>query len=191
MGGGFVLLFWMILLGAFCAAWMATFGVYCLGRDKGSKALQLLGGVPLIVLTLIGIGVVGFVAYVWIRSSTPSFVYESCFHEPPTDDVTNLRSSYWSFADSKQVFLTFQAKPETFRRILPQNLRRMEFSDYRERMPLTGHQTPSWWRSPTETSEIYFADSTKGLSGTFYEETTLVTFEATTGTVMYFFVGID
>ncbi len=192
MGDGFVLLFWLIVLGAFTAAWMAAFGVYCFGRDNGSKTFRLLGGVPLIALTLIGIGCIGFVTFTWIRSTNPNYVFESQFHQPPTADVTNLRSSYWRSGVSEQVFLTFQTDPATFRRILPKNVRRIGFNDYRERMPLNGRETPPWWHPPTEaTSEIYFVDWTKSMGESFYEETTLVTFEATTGTVMYFFLGID
>src|SRR5262249_55697660 len=136
-------------------------------------------------------GCLGFVVFAWIRSANPNYVFESRFHQPPTADVTTLKSSYWCFADCEQVFLAFKTTPETFRRILPQNVRRVSFDEYNGRMPLTSGEPPSWWQPPKAATEIYFADSTKGLSETFYEETTLITFDASTGTAMYFFLGID
>lgn len=191
MGGGFVLLFWIILFGAFCAAWMAAFGVYCLGRDKGSKMLKWLSGFPLAVLSLIGIACISFVTIGLIRSMNPKHVFEWQFREPPTADVTDLRTSYWCFADSKQVFMAFHATQETVQRIVPARARRMKFKDYHERRMLDVHEAPSWWRSPTTTSEIYLANSVEDAAQSFASETTLITFEASTGTVMYFFQGVD
>ncbi len=183
---------WLFIFAAFGAAWMMAFGVYCFGRDRNSTVLKWLGGLPLVALTLVGAGSIGFVIYGCVRCSIPSYVYESSFHERPTTDVTNLKSRFWSFADSEQVFLCFQASPETFQRIRPQNLKRIKFDNYRERSTLDLYDAPKWWHPPTEkTSEIYLLNSIEGTSQTFSNETTLMTFEATTGTVMYFFLGID
>jgi hypothetical protein len=57
---------------------------------------------------------------------------------------------------------------------------------------ISGDSPPVWWVPPTEaTSEIYLLNSAAGKRKSFAWETTLVTYDKNTGTVQYFYIGID
>jgi hypothetical protein len=90
------------------------------------------------------------------------------------------------------VFLPFKAAPETMHRIVPKELKKVSYKDYNREMPGNSLVPPSWWKPPNEsTSEIYLLATDFGAGRHFATETTLMTYDAETKTVMYFFLGID
>jgi hypothetical protein len=151
-----------------------------------------LGGVPLIAITGIALLVGGIVGFVMIRSTNPRYVYRDAFHEPPSPDVRHIRSKVWAFADEGEAFMRFEASPETFRRIVPKEMQKVSYPEYRKKMPSNNLKPPAWWLPPTEqTSEIYIAVPDYGNGRRFASETTLLTYDAPTQTAMYFYLGID
>jgi hypothetical protein len=98
----------------------------------------------------------------------------------------------YGFADEAHVFLTFKAPPETVHRIVPKNLKRVSFEDYKRQMPGSNLVPPSWWKAPdTSTTEIYLLSPDYGAGQKFASETTLMTYQGETNAVMYFYIGID
>ncbi|MHB1326215.1 MAG: hypothetical protein ACYDGS_09745 [Thermoleophilia bacterium] len=192
MGPLFVILGYLIVTAIFAVFWIASLLTFIIGRIKKVRWLTWLGGIPLISLTLIGVLVIGLIGYSFIRSQNPCYVYEDTFQEDPSTDVTEIQSNSWSFADEGHVYLRFRASDETFQRILPKQLERVSYKQYKRRMS-DGLSYPDWWILPTETtSEIYYLhDSWFGGGKRFASETTLMTYDASTSTIEYYFMGID
>ena len=140
-----------------------------------------LSGVPLLTIPAIGIAIVGLVAFGLLRSTNPRYVYQDTFHEKPSADVRHLRSRVWSFADEGDVFLRFEASPETVHRILPKAMRRVSYPEYKQKMPVNNINTPSWWQHPTATpSEIYITVHYFRHAYHFASASTLMTYVAAT-----------
>jgi len=136
--------------------------------------------------------VVGLVAFGLLRSTNPRYVYHDTFHEKPSVDVQHLRSRVWSFADTSDVFIRFEASPETLHRVLPKAMQRVSYADYKRRMPGNNLDPPAWWRPPNSTtSEIYLRVPESGHGDHFAFEKTLMTYDASTKTAQYFYLGID
>lgn len=152
-----------------------------------------LGGVPLLAISALGLALAGLVGFEVLRSTIPRYVYQDTFHEKPSADVEHLQSRVWSFADEGEVFLRFQAGPETVHRVVPRMMQRVSYPDYCRRMPPRHIKPPAWWQPPTEaTSEIYLSLPERGREGDqFGFETRLMTYNVATKTAMYFSLGID
>jgi hypothetical protein len=193
MGPGFVILIWLLIAAIFGAFWLASLVVFIIGRRKKSRFMTWLGGIPLSGLTLLACLAIAVVGYGAIRSRNPRFVYQDTFHERPSSDVVAIQSDTWSFADSSHVYLRFHATENTFRRILPKDVPRVSYAEYREQMPvISGDSPPAWWIAPTEaTSEIYLLNSAFGKGKKFASETTLATYDSSKGIAEYFYIGID
>lgn len=133
------------------------------------------------------------VGYSFIRSQIPRFVYEDTFNEAPSADVSEIQSDSWSFADEGHVYLRFHASDQTFHRILPKQLTKASYEQYRRQMPISNLSLPNWWIPPAETtSEIYLLRDYGSVSGKgFASETTLMTYDHGTSTVEYYYLGID
>jgi hypothetical protein len=193
MGPGIVILFWLFVAAIFGGLWLLSLVVFIIGLRKRRPVFSWLGGVPLCGLTLLACLAVSAIAYGVIRSRNPAMVYQDTFHEKPSPDVAAIQSDAWSFADSGHVYLRFRATESTFRRIQPKDVSKVSYAQYREQMPvISGDSPPVWWVPPTEaTSEIYLLNSAAGKRKSFAWETTLVTYDKNTGTVQYFYIGID
>ncbi len=192
LGAGCVIVIWFVAAVVLGSIWLGCLLIFLFGRSRKSRLLAWLGGVPLVAITLAGIAIAGVVGFGIVRSMSPRYVYRDTFHESPTADVRHLRSKVWSFADEGHVFMRFEVSPETFRRIMPDDLQKVSYAEYRKRMPSSNIQPPSWWSPPTETtSDIYIGFPEFGLGKRFASETTLLTYDASSQTAMYFYLGID
>lgn len=193
MGPGIVILFWGVIAGVGAIVWLGGLVLFVVGRKRKSRLLQWIGGVPVVTLTIIGVVAAGMFSYFLVRACVPQYVYEDTFHRMPANDVKEIKSNTWSFADSAHVYLKFRTTYKTFKEILPKNLVRVSFSEYMEKMPvLTGESLPPWWNSPSErTSEIYILSTDFGKGKTFATETTLTTYDSETHIAEYFYLGID
>ena len=192
MGPGCVIVVWLAVAAVVGNIWLACLLIFLFGRRRKSRLLVWLGGIPLIGITGIALLAGGVVGFAMIRSTNPRYVYRDTFHEPPSSDVRHIRSKVWSFADEGEVFMRFEASPETFRRIVPEKMEKVSYPDYKKKMPGNNLKPPAWWSPPTEqTSEIYIAVPDFGHGERFASETKLLTYDATTETVLYFYLGID
>src|ERR1700719_1989474 len=124
MGPVFVIFFWLLIAAVFGFFWVAGLVIFLIGRRKHSRLMIWLGGIPTVCLTLIAVAIGGLLGYGIIHVTNPRYVYKDAFGEPPSSDVSSIRSKVYSFADEGHVFLTFKAGLETFHRIVPKNLRR-------------------------------------------------------------------
>src|ERR1041384_2367337 len=79
-----------------------------------SQVLTWLSGIPLVVITLIGVRLAALVGFGVLRSMNPRSVFRDTFHQAPSHDIRHLKSKVWSFADSRSVFMRFETNPETF-----------------------------------------------------------------------------
>jgi hypothetical protein len=192
MGPLFVLLFWLIIAGIFGTFWLVGLIIFIIGKRKNSKLMMWFGGTPVVFLTAIAVAGVGLVGYGMIRATNPRYVFKDTFGEPPSKDVTEIKSKVYGFADEAQVFLTFKAEPETVHRIILKDLAKITYQQYEREMPGTNINPPRWWRRPTiSTSDIYFSSPNFGDGKRFASETTLLTYDENSRTVMYFYIGID
>ncbi len=192
MGPLCVILFWLLIASIFGIFWVPALVVFIIGKRRRSKLLMWLGGTPMVFLTAIAVAIVGLIGFGIIRATNPRYVFKDTFGEPPSGDVTEIKSKVYGFADEAYVFLTFKAAPETVHRIIPKDLKKLAYEQYEREMPGTNITPPSWWRRPTATtSEIYLFSPNFGDGKRFASETTLMTYDQNTQTVMYFYIGID
>jgi len=193
MGPGFVILFWLILAGIFGVIWVGSLVLFLVGRWKRKAWLKWLGLIPLVGLTLFAFIAGSVLAVGIVHATTPKYVFFDTFGEKPTADITNIKSKVWSFADEADVHLQFQASPATFNHLLPKDLKQVTLEEYKTKMPdIGGHEWPAWWRPVDESdSEIYLLNTEFGKGKKFATETTLITYDAKSKVVQYFYMGID
>ena len=172
--------------------WLAFLFGLIVARRRKWRTVSWLVAAPVALIPFVGIGLVGLVGFAMIRGSIPRYVYQDTFREAPSADVRNVKSKNWGFADSAHVFLRFEASPDTFRRIVPQGMQKVTFAEYQKRMPGSNVSAPDWWAPPTEsTSEILLRVPDWGSGRRFASERELLTYDPSTQTAMYFFLGID
>lgn len=191
MGGGIVILVWLFLAAIYGLFWLLFLSLFIAGRRKKSHLLTWLGGVPLLLSSSFAVFCVGTMAYGLISVSKPANVYEISFGSQPPADVTNMQSSYYSFADTGTAFLKFNTSLTTvskltgkgWTRLSGQKLQDESFSFF------TGEQTPNWWR-PTKTKAtiIYTAEKR---SGNFASESEVLTYDTVSKQAYYAYIGID
>lgn len=88
--------------------------------------------------------------------------------------------------------MRFEASAETFHRILPKEMEKVTFADYRKRMPGNSLSAPRWWAAPRDdTGEIYLRVPDWGTGHRFASESELMTYDPGSKTAMYFYLGID
>jgi hypothetical protein len=192
VGPGFVIIIWLIIAAFVGSIWLACLVAFIIGKLRKSRLLMWLGGIPLVLITVLVVGVVGLVGFGIMRATNPRYVYQDTFHEKPSSDVRHLKSRVWSFADEADVFMRFEASVATFHRILPPNMEKVSYADYKKRMPGNNLEPPPWWSPPTEaTSGIYIRVPKWGHGERFASESTLISYDMANNTVMYFYLGID
>jgi hypothetical protein len=172
--------------------WLASILGFIAARRRKWRAVSWVMAVPVALMPLVGLGLVGLIGFAMIRGSIPRYVYEDTFRQPPSADVRNIKSKNWGFADSAHVFMRFETSPDTFRRIVPEEMQKVTFAEYQRRMPGSNVSAPEWWAPPTErTSEIFLRVPEWGSGRRFASESELLTYDPSTQTVMYSFLGID
>lgn len=192
MGAGCVIVLWAIVAGILATIWLFCFAAFVAARWKKWKVASWIAAVPVILLPVLVAVFAGLVVFGVMRSSIPRYVYADTFNEAPTPDVRNIQSDTWAFADSAHVFLRFEANRETFDRIVPEDMTKVSFREYQSRNYADNLQRPGWWSDPTaDTDEIFIGNPGWGSGRQFAGETALLTYDKETGTVMYFFLGID
>jgi hypothetical protein len=127
------------------------------------------------------LGIAGLIGYGILRASNPRYVYEDTFRERPSGDVVGIRSKTFSFADEGHVFMSFKGSPETVHRVVPKELKKVSYAEYCREMP--GNN------SNEKTTEIYLLVSDLGAGRRFASESTLMTYDTETKTVMYSSLG--
>jgi hypothetical protein len=185
----FFMLFWGLVI-AFLGSGLLVSGLgWWLGRKRKAPVLTWVCGVffcgfSAVVLTWTVLAGVSE----W-RSSQPDLVFADVFHEKPPQGVALLHGESGSFIDSAGVSLAFRADRATFDRLRPDGLERETLDRYRHFL----RTRPTWWREPTETTEIWISDLSpiEGRQGPNYSsETTFMTWD-TDGLVQYDWEGMN
>ena len=192
MGPLFVIVFWLILAGIFGILWIGSLIAFLVGRRKKKRLLKWLGFVHLTGLTLLALLIAGLFAVRAVRAITPEYVFADSLGEKPSADVVNIRSKVWSFADSAEVYLQFQASPETFHRLMPKGLTRLGTGKYNNDMGGVDRDWPDWWRSMDPAiSEIYVLETNFGEGKKFATERILMMYDPQRRVVQYHYLGVD
>jgi hypothetical protein len=187
MGPLFVIIFWLIFVSFFTILWIGSLILFLVGWRKKKRLLKWLGLAPLAGLTLFALLIAGVFAVVVVRMITPKYVFADSFGEKPNADVVNIRSKVWSFADEGDVYLQFQAPPETFHHLMQKRLKGpVANSPYL----IDGSDRPNWWRSVDPANSEIYVWRNPG-EGRFASETILMTYEPRDRIVQYHYVGID
>lgn len=195
MGGGIILVFWLILAGGFIGLWVGAFLLLRYGRKKGSKPLSLFGGISSVLLSLIGLYFIWTIAIGLVRITNPTVIFARSFGFKPTSDVTEIKSSYWYFADTGLTYLKFKASPETLQRIIARGLKETTESNFNNLLASgLSKSAPKWWMPFEGTPSQFFSAERKPETlehQDFASETEVLSYNPTTGIAYYCFNGID
>ena len=182
---------WLLFAGVFTTLWV---GAFLLSR-WGARPMSVVGGVVFVLLSLVGVYFVGRITVGLIRVSTPSVVFERSFGFKPTPDVSNIKSSYWYFADTGLIYLEFKTSPETLQRIIDRGLKTTTAENFKSILTSgLSKSGPRWWEPLKDASAQFFYAERKPdtmASQDFASETELLSYNPRTGLVFYCFSGID
>lgn len=194
MGPGFVIIIWVLLLAAVCAAWLVALLLLVLGWKKKWPWLKWPAAVPVVLLPLgVALAACLFV-YGIIRASIPSCVFKDHLNSVIPADVSALRSQIFWFADTGHTRLKFECSETTFEKLVPEDLRDHRASSEDLRSSYNSTAAPRWWRNPASFDIIYHrAESTfdGGKPRVFASEATTFCYDRGTREAQFEFLGID
>jgi hypothetical protein len=192
MGPGFVLMFWLLIAAIFGAIWIAAIVLFFISRKKKWKIAKWLSGSVVVVLPLIGLLLASIIAYGVVRVSVPKYVFNDTFHRAPGDNVRNINSKVWWFADEGNVYIRFETDIDTFRKLVPESLPKVTREEFEKKGWNESGDPPSWWKpSFAPGDEIYLAATDFGKGKTFASEMTIFTYDSQHRVAYYHFIGID
>lgn len=192
MGPGIVILFWLVVAALFGGLWVASLAIFIVARKKNWRIAKWVSGVSFTGTSLLGILCLSLLSYGLIRAITPHFVFEEALGRKPPQNVTDIKSKVWWFADEGSTWLTFDADRVTFEALIPRNLQKMTLTEYQKVMGHYSGKKPNWWHPLDDPDvEIYFFSPPWGQGSRFASEETLMTFSPATQRVHYQFIGID
>ena len=129
MGAGCVIVLWLFLATFAAAIWCTCLLAFVFARRKRWRVFSWFVAIPTALIPLAALLLAGVMIHGAMRMMTPRHVYQDVFKEAPSEDVRNIRSKAWFFADSGYVFLRFEATPETVERLATRRLRKAELTD--------------------------------------------------------------
>ncbi len=192
MGAGFVIMFWLIIAAILGTIWLCTLVLFIVAWKKRWKVLKWLSGTAVVGGVVIALAAGGLLAYKLVRASIPSYVFTDVFYTKPTESVRDIKSKVFWFADTGSIYLRFHTDIDTFRRLVPKDLKRVTKQEFEEKKWQEGNKHPSWWQSTFSSSdEIYLQESEPGNGKTFANETTWMAYDSQRQIGYYRFLGLD
>jgi len=195
MAGGIVLVFIVILAGAFIVLCLGAYLLFQRGKKSNSRTMTFFGGCSLVMLFLVGFSLLGVILIGSFRIINPKVIFDRSFGFKPTKDVVELKSSYWYFADTGMTYLKFKASPQTVKRIVDRGLIQTDQIYFRSLLNSgLAQSSPSWWAPTTGASVKFFYIERKPATRDqqdFASETEILSYDEKTSTVYYCFNGID
>jgi hypothetical protein len=192
MGPGFVLMFWMLIAAIFGAIWIAAIVLFFISRRKKWKIAKWFSGSIVVALPLIGFLLASIIAYGVVRASIPKYVFKDTFHSTPGENVRNINSKVWWFADEGNVYIRFETDIDTFRKLVPEGLPKVTKEEFEKKGWNETSDPPVWWKPTFSASdEIYLNATDFGNGKTFASEMTLFTYDSQHHVAYYHFIGID
>lgn len=194
MGPLFVILIWGVLALIGLIVFASLGGLFLLACWKKKRWLKWLSGVPLALFTLLAFTILGTMSFGFIQSMRPTAVLKQAFQTSPKG-VTNLRSKYWFFADSGEMYLRFNCSTQTLARILPAGLVQTDQVTFKGKLGKSWLQNrPDWWQLPaTNTVGAYYLRESGQGGGKWFStsEIEVLVYDSLTHTAFYFYSGLD
>ncbi len=192
MGPGFVILIWLIIAAILGTIWLGTLVLFIVAWRKRWKVLKWLSGIAVVGGVVVALAAGSLLAYGLVRNSVPRYVFTDVFHTKPTENIRDIRSKVYWFADTGSIYLCFQTDIATFRKLIPKALPKVTKAEFEERGWHESGEHPSWWQPNTSDSdEIYFQATEFGKGKTFATETTWMVYDSQRQLGYYRFLGID
>jgi hypothetical protein len=192
MGLGFVLMLWLVIAAILGAIWIAAVVLFITFRKDGLKVGTWLSGVVVVALPLMGILTASVTVYDIVRASIPTCVFNDTFHSAPGEDVRNITSKVWWFADVGSVYIRFETDIDTFRELVPEGLPKVTREEFEQKMWGENSDPPTWWKPPFAAGdEIYLTSTGFGNGKEFASESTIFTYDSQNHVAYYHFIGID
>jgi hypothetical protein len=195
MGPGFVILFWAIIGTILAGVTITGLVFFLVGKFTHKRWLTWIGGTSFLGGGfLLGLLVVGAVvsAILLVAPLPASWVYWGEFGVKPPPDVSNLKGSMWSFADSGHCYLRFVCSTNTVEQIQQKySFKEVSREEFVERLTASSalQNPPSWWKPIEDDFAICY--TTTNLHKSFSHTEGILSFNPTNGVVYYFSVGID
>jgi hypothetical protein len=196
MGAGFVILSWLLFAAIYGFIFLVFVGLWFLGKKKKISWLKWFGGVPAVGMVALALFAIGFIAWGIICSVNPRWVFKDTFNVAPPPSVSQIQSSFYSFADTGVVYLRFQTTQDEFEKLVSTNLVKKTAEEMERDTPgESGGDIPKWWDYQIQSGWIYYlrVSPVSNSSGNreFASETECFAYNPKTLTAYYHFVGID
>jgi hypothetical protein len=192
MGAGVVILIWLLIAAVFGVFWLGFLALFLIGRSRKSRLLKSLGGVPLLCSSVFALWFAGTAVYGFIYNQLPDNVYKSVFGFSPSADVTNIKSTYYYFADTGEFYLRFNASPQTINKIVRLGFTRHPRSELspEDSSGLDDQGPPAWWK-PVQTKSTRYYQARKRIGDFSTMEEEWLCYDASTQLAYYHYIGID
>lgn len=167
----------LILIFAFAVLWLLSLSVLILGWITKKRWLKWLGGLPLGLLTAVGLFAFGVICWETYASRSPKHVFAESFGFAAPQG-TFFESGYWTvFGDSGQARLEFATDANTIQRILDTGFVEITRQEFRSHKEVRGNPTRFFKKSP--------------FGRGFGHDVAYLSVEETTGHVWFEWDGID
>ena len=191
----FIMLVLLCVAALLAAVWLVSLVFFLKGRKKGSRSQMWIAGVPLVLLSGLGL----WLAYLTLAPPNPTYAYKDAFGAPPSNDVTEMRSSDDTFGDYSVIHLKFKASPTTIQRLTAKGFGKgftgkdlMGENSNWDAQGIYYHDedTPEWWRPErTATTKVFYATKRLGHFNSLEDETLI--YDSNTNQAYYYYHGID
>lgn len=192
MGPGLVILFWLIIVGILGTVWIGALILFLVSFKKKWRVIKWLSGIAVTGGAAIAFSIGSLLTYGLVRSSVPKYVFEEVFHSKPTNNISDIKSKVFWFADTGSIYLCFRTNISTFKRLVPKNLPRTTWVEFKEKGWHESGEHPSWWLlAVSDSDEIYWRATEFGKGGKFASETEWMIYDFQRQIGYYRFLGID
>jgi hypothetical protein len=178
---GFVWLFWLCAGVGFLGIWFGSAVLLIVGRIRKSRTLTVGPGVAFGILSMLAMVVI----FSYVHATSPGEVFKKSFGFEASEDVVNIKSEYWVFADSGHTFLMFKASPATVEKIVARGLNRVPESFF----PSSNIEPPNWWVLPSGDDTVRYGAAFSDRD--FSREVEVLIHDRSSDTVFFHFIGSD
>ena len=188
---------WLIFAGIYGFAFLGFVGVWFFGKKKKIVWLKWLGGLSATGMAALALLVISVLALGLICSMNPRWVFKETFNTAPPASVSKIQSSFYSFADTGDVYLRFLTSQEEFERLASTNLVKKTAEEMQRDTPGEfDAEVPKWWDYQIQSNWTYYLRvSPQPGNGAekrgFASETEYFAYNPKKQIAYYHFLGID
>lgn len=192
MGPGIVIIFWLIIAGIFGSFWIGALLLFLFSKKKNWPIIKWLSGFAVVGGIIIGIAMTSLLTYGFVRASVPKYVFADVFYSKPTNDIQDIKSKVYWFADTGSIYLSFSTDISTFRKLVPKHLPKSTKKEFENHGMVGSSAHPDWWLSTvSDSDEIYFTPPRNGDGENFTYESEWMVYNFQRKMGYYQFLGID